>query len=81
MLTVTPYSSATLAAVGPAAFTVTHNADGTSTSSPPSLSASDLSTLQQGEMLRVDLQINWPSLRRSRQRCLTTVISQWGISK
>ena len=32
-------------------------------------------------MVRVDLLINWPSLHRNRQRALTTIISQWGVSK
>ena len=81
VLTVTPYSSVMLTTTGAAAFTVTHNADGTITSSPASLTANALSALQGNEMIRLDLQISWPSLHRRRQRSLTTVISQWGISK
>ena len=77
-ITVAPYSSATLQTLSaPAPFTVTHNADGSVTSNQAAASA----VLQAQEMIRVDLSITWPSLHRSRSRVLTTVVSQWGISK
>ena len=85
-LTVTPYSSAMLATytpgVAPSGFKVTHSTNGsqdTITCTPSTYAYT--AGLQTQEMVQVDLVISWPSLYRNRQRSLTTVISQWGISK
>lgn len=80
-ITVTPYTppSSTPPSTVPPPFTVTRNPDGTVTVSPAGYAYSK--ALARQEMLQVDLNINWPSLYRSRARGLTTVVSRWGISK
>ena len=81
-LTVTPYtspSSAPATTSPPPPFTVTRNSDGTVTVSPVPYSAT--AALAQQEMVQVDLSVTWPSLYRTRTRTLTTLVSQWGISK
>ena len=80
-LTVSVYQSPAAAPPSPPvpSFTVTHNADGTITTSPSTYSST--ASLQQQDMLQLDLCITWPTLYRSRTRCLTTVVSRWGISK
>ena len=81
-LTVTAYTSpSSSAATGgtPTAFTVTRNADASVTVTPAPYS----STVPLGaqEMVRIDLGVSWPSLNRSRNRALMTLVSRWGISK
>lgn len=80
-LTVTPYTSpsSTPAASPPPPFTVTRNSDSTLVVNPAGYAYS--SVLAQQEMVRIDLSVTWPSLYRTRTRSLTTLVSQWGISK
>ena len=82
-LTVTPYTSpsstATAATAPPPPFTVTRNADSSVTVSPAGYHST--AALAQQEMLRIDLNVTWPSLYRTRTRALTTLVSKWGISK
>ena len=63
----------------PSPFTLTHGANGSLTSNPAVYG--DTSALQGQEMIRIDLTVTWPSLRRTRTRNLTTLVSRWGISK
>ena len=83
---VTPYSSALLATyapkVAPTGFSIKHVTNGSSETVTCNLSPYPYTAgLQTLEMVQVDLIISWPSLNRPRQRSLTTLISQWGISK
>ena len=79
-ITVSPYfAPSTKAPVSPpGSFTVTRSATGTVTVSPAGYSSTAL--LSQ-EMLEVDFAVTWPSWYHSRSRALTTLVSQWGISK
>ncbi len=80
-LTVTPYTSPSSVAVAspPPPFTVTRNADNSVTVNPAGYASTVALTHQ--EMLQIDLSVTWPSLYRTRTRALTTLVSQWGISK
>ena len=80
-LTVSIYQSPTAAPTSSVIppFTITHNADGTLTTNPSTYAYT--ATLQQQDMLQLDLCVTWPTLYRTRTRCLTTVVSRWGISK
>ncbi len=81
-LTVTPYTSPSSAAPAispPPPFTVTRNPDNSVTVNPASYAYT--SVLARQEMLQIDLSVTWPSLYRTRTRSLTTLVSQWGISK
>ena len=62
----------------PGSFTVTRSSAGTVSVSPAGYSSTAL--LPQ-EMLEVDLTVSWPSWYHTRSRALTTLVSQWGISK
>lgn len=75
---VSPCSTAPLTAPPPG-FTVSRQADGTTSISPAGYASTTL--LSQQEMLRIDLTITWPSLNRTRTRTQTTLVSPWGISK
>ena len=79
-ITVQPYyaPSSTAPSTGPGSFTVTRTGTGAVTVSPASFSSTAL--LSQ-EMLEVDLNVTWPGWNRNQSRALTTLVSQWGISK
>lgn len=80
--TITPYQSPCTppsAVTPPPPFTVTRQADGSTTVSPSGYAYSTL--LGQQEMLQIDLSVTWPGFARSRTRTQTTLISPWGISK
>ena len=79
-ITVKPYDapSSTAPSASPGSFTVTRTGAGTVTISPAGFSSTAL--LSQ-EMLEVDLNVTWPGWSRNQSRALTTLVSQWGISK
>ena len=79
-ITVLPYyaPSSLPAAANPGSFTVTRTSTGTVTVSPAGFSSTAL--LSQ-EMLQVNLTATWASWNSNRSRALTTLVSQWGISK
>ena len=79
-ITVQPYyaPSSIAAAANPGSFTVTRSSSGTVTISPAGYSSTAL--LPQ-EMLQVNLSVTWPGWYYTRTRALTTLVSQWGISK
>lgn len=43
--------------------------------------STNTAALQQQELIRIDVTVQWPSLYRQRSRSMTTVVSRWGISK
>ena len=79
-ITVAPYCppSATPSNNSPGSFTVTHASNGAVTLSPAGYGPT---TLLSQQMLQVSVTITWPSWNRSQSRALSTLISQWGISK
>ncbi len=80
--TITPYPSPCSSPSNvspPPPFTVTRQADGSTSVAPSGYGYSTV--LANQEMLRIDLAITWPSWGRTRTRTQTTLISPWGISK
>lgn len=63
----------------PPPFTVSRDANGGTTVSPPGYGYAALMTNQ--EMLQVNLSVTWTSSGRNRTRAQTALISPWGISK
>ena len=77
---VSPASPAAISPLAPAAqpFTITFQNKAVAADNTD---ANNTTNLQQQELLRVDIVVQWPSTYRTRTRALTTVVSRWGISK